>query len=343
MTTPTADVVVSNMPETMAEPQAPSTQELFAPVSDLLLSVEQRLLEIEPGQHESITAATTHLVKSGGKRVRPAMTLLFGKMLGVSEDRLINLAAAIEMLHTATLVHDDLLDGALLRRGIPTLNADWTPAATILTGDYLFARAAGLAADTDSVGVMKLFAKALRILINGEIRQMFISKAAIGRDDYFKRIYAKTASMFELATDAAAVLADVSETEAEALHQFGYDFGVAFQIIDDILDYVGNSEKVGKPVGGDLKQGLFTLPVLYYLDENPDDENVAALRTTHKGDRKLVAQIVADVNASGAVQDAHNEARDFIAKAIEGLQIFPDSIYRQALIDVANYSVNRDL
>ncbi len=343
MTTPTADLVAPNMPETVAPPKQKSTQELFAPVADLLTQVEARLLSIEPGQHEAITAATTHLVKSGGKRVRPAMALLVGKMLKVPEEKLINLAAAIEMLHTATLVHDDLLDGSLLRRGIPTLNADWTPAATILTGDYLFARAAGLAADTGSVGVMQQFATALRIIINGEIRQQFISKTAISREDYFTRIYAKTASMFELATDSGAVLANVTPDEQAALHQFGYEFGIAFQIIDDILDYVGKSDKVGKPVGGDLLQGLFTLPVLYYIDKNPEDANVAALRTNRKGDKKIVAQIVADVNASGAVQDAHNEAKAFTTKAIAALQIFPDSKYRQALIDIANYSVDREL
>ena len=177
-------------------------------------------------------------------------------------------------LHTATLVHDDLIDGSLLRRGITTLNAQWSPAATVLTGDFIFARAAKLAAETDSVPVMRLFAETLTTIVNGEITQMFTSKGLASKEDYLQRIHAKTASMFELATAAAALLSPVDKDVVEEVRLFGYDIGMAFQIIDDVLDFTGEQATVGKPVGSDLRQGLITLPALYYFDLNPADPDV---------------------------------------------------------------------
>src|SRR3990170_2590696 len=158
------------------------------------------------GHHSALGAALDHLLSSGGKRVRPAVALLTGGMLGADRDRLVTLGAAIELLHTATLVHDDLIDGALLRRGIATLNSQWTPAATVLTGDFIFARAAKLAAETNSVPVMRMFAITLATIVNGELTQLFASRGIANQENYFQRIYAKTASMFELATAASTML-----------------------------------------------------------------------------------------------------------------------------------------
>ena len=174
------------------------------------------------GHHAELKTALDHLLSSGGKRIRPAVALLTGGMLGADPDRLITLAAAIELLHTATLVHDDLIDGSLLRRGNPTLNAHWTPAATVLTGDFIFARAAKLAAETDSVEVMRLFSETLSTIVNGEITQMFGGRNSVRREDYFKRIYAKTASMFELATAAAAVLSPLYDEVINAVQKYGH-------------------------------------------------------------------------------------------------------------------------
>src|SRR3990170_981779 len=143
------------------------------------------------GHHPDLGGALDHLLSSGGKRVRPAVALLTGGMLGADPGRLIILAAAIELLHTATLVHDDLIDGALLRRGLPTLNAHWSPAATVLTGDFLFARAARLAADTDYLPLMKLFAETLAVVVSGELTQLFSARGMIDRENYYRRIYAK--------------------------------------------------------------------------------------------------------------------------------------------------------
>lgn len=311
-------------------------------VGDDLKAVEAKLREAGlENQHPAISGALAHLLASGGKRLRPAVSLLTARMLGGEPERAVALAASIEMLHTATLVHDDLIDGSLLRRGMPTLNAQWSPAATVLTGDFLFARAAELASQTDSVRVMSVFARTLMIIVNGEINQMFIGRGQASREDYYQRIYAKTASLFAVAAEAAAMLSHADEPVIEALRRFGREVGMAFQIMDDILDFVADESKLGKPVGSDLRVGLFTLPTLCYMDKHPHDRDVAALLNGRSGDGETVERVVQNVRASGAVQEAHAEARAYITRAQSELAAMPDNLYRRALADLAEYFVSR--
>src|SRR4030066_2137031 len=241
------------------------------PIEDQIKLVEERMNSQADGHHPAVGAALHHLLSSGGKRIRVIVTLLTGKMLGADSDKLITLAASIESLHTATLVHDDFIDGAMIRRGIPTLNAQWSPAATVLTGDFIFAKAAKLAAQTGSVNVMEIFAQTLATIVNGEITQMFSSKWVVNREDYYRRIYAKTASLFEASTTTAAILSNADEQVKNIENQYGYEIGMAFQIIDDVLDFTSEQTTMGKPVASDLRQGLITLPVLFYLENNQDD------------------------------------------------------------------------
>jgi geranylgeranyl pyrophosphate synthase len=304
--------------------------------------VEERMYAQANEHHPELQAALKHLVVSGGKRVRPALTLLVGEMLEGEKERLITLAAAIEMLHTATLVHDDLIDGSLLRRGIPTLNAQWSPGATVLTGDFIFAKAARLAAETDSVRVMRLFAETLAVIVNGEITQMFSSQGLASRKDYYQRIYAKTASMFELAATAAAELSPVSESVLSAMQRFGYEIGMAFQIVDDILDFTGEQERVGKPVANDLRHGLITLPALYYYEAHPDDERMEAVINTGINDKEI-EELISDIRQSSAVKQALVEARNFAERGVAELEILPNNQARSAVIEVAYYIVDREL
>jgi geranylgeranyl pyrophosphate synthase len=293
------------------------------------------------GHHPDLGAALEHLLASGGKRVRPAVALLTGNMLGGDPDRLVTLAAAIELLHTATLVHDDLIDGSLLRRGIPTLNAEWSPAATILTGDFIFARAAKLAAETNSVEVMRLFAETLTTIVNGEITQMFSVNHDNLRQGYYQRIYAKTASMFVLATTAAAVLSDASEQTEEAVRNYGYQIGMAFQVVDDVLDFTGEQATVGKPVGSDLRQGLITLPAIYYLESHPDDVDLLAVLKGNHYDEKLQTRLIGAIRESDVIQDSMTEAQRFVQKGLESLADLPACSERKALEDLAEYIVGR--
>lgn len=295
------------------------------------------------GHHVDLMAALDHLLSSGGKRVRPVVALLTGSMLGADPDRLITLAAAIELLHTATLVHDDLIDGSLLRRGFPTLNAKWSPAATVLTGDFIFARAAKLAAETNSVEVMRMFAQTLATIVNGEITQLFMNHQPINRQDYFKRIYAKTASMFELASSAAAVLSQVDEDAQEAMRNYGYEIGMAFQIVDDVLDFTGEQETVGKPVANDLRQGLITLPTINYLEAHPEIPDGHFLGIGNYFNEDRVMRLAQAIRESPAIDEALDEARTFVERGLNALSNFPPSQERTALEDLAKFIVHRHL
>ena len=322
----------------------PSTiAEMFAPVRDGLRAVEECMRESAPDQHEALTAATEHLLASGGKRIRPAISLLTGRIYHADFDRLVSVAAAIEMLHTATLVHDDLVDGALLRRGIPTLNAQWSPGATVLTGDYLFARAADFAAQANSVRVMRIFARTLMVLVNGEINQMFKSRGLADRPEYYKRIYAKTASVFEAACEAAAVVGGATEDEIDALTTYGREVGSAFQIVDDILDFTSEEQHIGKPVGGDLRQGLVTLPTLHYLEMYPNDPDLGALLNGKMGDADLSTRVVDSIRNSAAIRATLDEARELVGRGNAVLSRVPPGQFTDHLRAIADYVVSRDL
>jgi geranylgeranyl pyrophosphate synthase len=318
-----------------------ATITFFSPVQELIHQTEERMRAQSRGHHSELGAALEHLLASGGKRVRPAVSLLTGGMLGADQDRLITLAAAIELLHTATLVHDDLIDGALLRRGIETVNAQWSPAATVLTGDFIFARAAGLAADTGSVTVMKMFSETLSTIVNGEITQLFGSRGLANRQDYYRRIHAKTASLFELATGAAALLSPVEEEMIDHARRYGREIGMAFQIVDDVLDYTGEQATVGKPVGSDLRQGLITLPALCYLEGHPEDPDMKAFLNGSHYDQERVARLVEAIRQSGATEQALDEARQFVQRGVDALSDLPPGTERQALEDLAFYIVER--
>ncbi len=310
-------------------------------IQDQLQLVEERMRAQSLGNHPELGEAVRHLLSSGGKRIRPAVALLSGGMLGANPEHLTTLGAAIELLHTATLVHDDLIDGALLRRGIVTLNAQWSPAATVLTGDFVFARAAKLAAETDSVPVMRLFAETLATIVNGEITQLFTSRGPASQNDYYQRIYAKTASMFELATAAAALLSPVDEQVVEDMRGFGYDLGMAFQIVDDILDFTGEQATVGKPVASDLRQGLITLPTLYYLETNHYDAVIKSISNGHGYSEDALNQLVEAIRNSGAIDRSMDEARRYINHALEKLENQPVCAERDALEDLSVYIASR--
>jgi geranylgeranyl pyrophosphate synthase len=314
----------------------------LTPIQTLLDDVEERMRSQADQHHPDLGVALSHLLASGGKRIRPALSLLTGRLLGAEDHRLVTLAASIEMLHTATLVHDDLIDGAVLRRGIATLNSRWSPAATVLTGDFIFARAAKLAAETDSVRLMHLFSETLATIVNGEITQLFTSRGVASRDNYERRIYAKTASLFELSTWAAAILSPVEDEVVELSRRFGYSIGMAFQIVDDVLDFTGEQATVGKPVASDLRQGLVTLPALYYLEARPDDVDLRLI--LDGGDNQPdMERVVLAIRSSGAIRQALDEARRYVDDALSLVGQLPDRTERQHLINLALYIVDRQL
>jgi geranylgeranyl pyrophosphate synthase len=302
-------------------------------------AVEERVPR-EPSPLD-LNSVIDYLVSSGGKRVRPALALLVSRIFPTEQERIANLAAAIEMLHTATLVHDDLIDGALLRRGNPTLNATWTPSATVLTGDYLFARAADLAAQTNNVRVMRLFAQTLTVICNGEINQMFDKHAGLSREKYYERIYAKTAALFAVSTEAAGVLGDATEPVIKALRDFGECLGMAFQIVDDVLDFVGDADFMGKPAGSDLRAGLVTSPTLWFLEQDNGHDVIRAVLNNGRKDDASIRAAVHSIRESGAIEASLDEAQQFILRSQEALKILPPSEYQEALWELSDFVVKR--
>ena len=324
---------------------------LLEPLVQDLERVEKKLREPVHLDYPQLTAVLQSLLDSGGKRVRPALALLAGSFYPTDTEKLVSLAASVEMLHTATLVHDDLIDGAMVRRGRGTLNARWSMGATVLTGDYLFARAAALAAETNHVRVMAIFADTLMTICSGELRQIFdrhnlprVDDAAAWQEAlarYDQRIHAKTASLFRAATEAAAALGGAPHDEAAALGEYGRSLGIAFQIVDDVLDFEGNETVLGKPVGSDLREGIVTLPVLYFLRDHPRDGRIAAI-LEGSDDDGLVREVVAAISASGAIGRALDRARGFVAQSQQALSALPETESRALMWSLADYTVARD-
>lgn len=323
---------------------------LLEPLVADLERVERRMREPVHPEYPQLTAVLQSILDSGGKRLRPALALLAGSFYPTDSEKLVSLAASIEMLHTATLVHDDLIDGAMLRRGKTTINARWNTGATVLTGDYLFARAAALAAETENVRVIAIFANTLMTICSGELRQIFdrhdlprIDSEAAWQEAlarYDQRIHAKTASLFAAATEAASVLSGAPEEQVNALREYGWLLGTGFQIIDDVLDFEGDQEVLGKPVGSDLREGIVTLPVLYFLREHPDDEQVAAV-VRDGSDDALVRKVVAAIRETGALARAMDRARALIVQSQTALAVLPKGRTRDIMHALADYTVSR--
>ena len=318
---------------------------VLEPVRGELASVEARLQEVCKGAYPPLAAAIHTLLDSGGKRLRPALVILSASFHpSPNPDAVIAMAAAVEMLHTATLVHDDLIDGALVRRGSPTLNASWEQGSTVLAGDYMFAQAAAFAAETGSPRVISLFAQTLMTICDGELRQIFGHLDwEQPKEEYYRRIFSKTASLFATAAESGAVLSGAPETEVQALRDYGRYLGMAFQIVDDILDFVGDEAVMGKPAGSDLRQGTLTLPVFYFLQLYPD--RAKTMRTLVEGwdGSDGVARAVEMIRHSSAIEAAREEARDFIARAKGALRSLPAVPPRQTLYELADFVVERHL
>ncbi len=315
--------------------------EVFASLQEDIATIENMMRKQVDGYHPDLVAALNVLLSSGGKRVRPSITLLVGKMLGADKQKILTMATAIELLHTATLVHDDLIDESLLRRGIPTLNSKWSPGATVLTGDFLFASAAHIAANIESIEIVKRFSQTLITICNGEISQLLNKKCSIDREDYLTRIYAKTASLFETSACAAAVIGTSNQKCIEQIQTYGKEVGLAFQMMDDILDFTGAQATFGKPIGNDLLHGLITLPTICFVENYPNDPLSIKLTSEECFDSVEVNQLIEKIRASSAISQAITETKAHVDLAIVALSKLPLHPARESLINIAEFIVDR--
>ena len=303
--------------------------------------VEERMVAQLEGNASFLVRAMKGFISNGVERILPVITLEMGEMLGADTNSLVDLAASVEMLHAATQVHDALTDGSLLRFGETLINTEWPPAATVLAGDFVFTIAAKFAADTQSTEVMEMFAKTLATIANGEIAHMFRNGSRLDRKAYYSWIEAKTASMFELATGAAAILSAVDESMLRASRQYGRSIGTAFQIIDDVLDFTAEQAVVGKPICHDLRQGIFTLPVFYYLETHPEDPDLQAIVKQNGFDEESFSRLISSIRKSDAIEHSMQEASQLVQQSLDALEELPNTPQRDTLADLALNSLVR--
>ncbi len=314
---------------------------IYQPIQEDLVKVKDKLRSVCEVDFPWLSEMLNYVVIGGGKGIRPALTLLVGKFFNYNLDYLLPMATAVELLHTATLVHDDAIDKSLVRRGRPTINKVWDEDKAVLLGDYLFAKAGEFAADTQNLRVIKLFAQTIMAISSGELNQSFSAfNLEQTHHHYFQRISSKTASLFSLATESGAILSQAPEKSVEIMKGYGYNLGIAFQIVDDILDFIGTEKEMGKPIGSDLAQGTLTLPAMLLMERYPDDNPVKRLFHNEEKQKniELAIELVRD---SSIVQECYRVASDYCSKACHNLNLLPDNAGRQALINLANFVVSR--
>jgi len=312
--------------------------EIYAPVKEDLLKIEERLKAASSAvTHPHLAELIEYSLRNNGKMLRPILTLLSGKFYNYDTDYLLPMGTAVEIMHTATLVHDDAIDSSLVRRGKPTVNKIWGEEQAVLLGDYLFAEAGALTASTGNLRVIKLFAETLKTISSGEISQAFYAfKLEQGRQQYFERVTKKTAALFAMATESGAVLSQAPEESIQVLIEYGYNLGIAFQIVDDILDFIGTEKELGKPTGSDLAQGTLTLPSILILENYPEDNPVK--RLFQDRDRQNEIGLAIDmVRNSTIIQECYRVASDYCERARKDLKLLPDNVCRQSLIDLTEF------
>jgi geranylgeranyl pyrophosphate synthase len=317
------------------------TSALYGPVADDLPRVEEKiasLTDVEfPWLQQMLQAALT----GGGKRLRPAIALLAGRYGDYQLDRLVPLAASVELLHTATLIHDDVIDEATERRGEPTAGVLFGNAASVMLGDYMFAHAAEFIAETGNIEVVRKFAHTLMVMANGEMTQDIT--AFEYSDDvqrYLDRISGKTASLFGTASEGGAEVCGAPPEHMEAMRLFGLRLGMAFQVVDDILDFTGDPDEMGKPVGSDLHAGTLTLPTILYLQRAPEDNPV---RRAFDGQRRRanIERTIRQIVDSDILDESMATARRFGDGARDALQGLPAGDTRDALDGLTDYVLER--
>jgi geranylgeranyl pyrophosphate synthase len=314
---------------------------IYEPIQEDLVRVEDRLRSVCEVDFPQLSKLLEHSLKSGGKRIRPALVLLSGKFYHYDPSYLLPMASAVEIFHTATLVHDDVIDNSPVRRGRPTINKVWGEDKAILLGDYLLAKSQELVADTQNLRVIKLLAQTFMTLSSGELNQAFDAfNLAQTRQHYLQRISAKTASLISLATESGAILSQAPEKSVEALRGYGHNLGIAFQIVDDILDFIGTEEEMGKPIGSDLAQGTLTLPAMLLLERYREDNPVQRL-FQNEARQKNIELAIELVRNSSIPEECYAIASDYCATACHNLNLLPDNASRRSLIGLAEYVVKR--
>jgi all-trans-nonaprenyl-diphosphate synthase len=319
-----------------------SVTSLFAPVEADLDQLVENLKQLVGARNPILYAAAEHLFQAGGKRMRPAIVFLLSRAIAGDDDisaRHRRLAEITEMIHTASLFHDDVVDEADMRRGVETVNYRFGNRIAIQAGDFMFAQASWYLANLDSLPVVKLLSEVIKDFAEGEIQQGLSSfDTDVSLESYLEKSYYKTASLIANSAKAAGVLSDVSADVQEDLYQFGRGIGLAFQVVDDILDFTGTTDALGKPAGSDLKSGNLTAPVLFAMEEKPYLQVLIERELTEPGD---LEEAIALINNSQGIERSRALAESFSAQALQRLEKLPSSPSKQALVELTDYIIKR--
>ena len=325
--------------------QSLTAKEIFDLVRDDLERVEREISLESVGSVETVTTITQYLQSGGGKRLRPILVLLCGKLVGHTTDASIRMGAVVEMIHTATLVHDDVIDVAKSRRGRPSPNVIWGNHTSVLAGDWLYMQAFQVALRERNFHVLDLLIGLTQMMVEGELLQLErIGRAAVSEADYMELVHRKTASLFSACARLGAICGGADEATENRLGDFAWNLGMAFQLVDDVLDFTSSEKMLGKPVGNDLREGKVTLPLIYALDEATPEE------------RKLIDNVLADGNYESVpflkilqmirkyrgIERAMERAQSLTDKARAQLLEFPNSKYQRALLAVTDLVTERD-
>ncbi len=324
--------------------RTPTLKPLQDLVADDMARVNQAILENMQSRVPLIPELAGHIIAAGGKRIRPMMTLASARMCGYAGQRQINLAAAVEFIHTASLLHDDVVDDSGMRRGNTTANVLWGNEASVLVGDFLFSRAFQLMVADGSLEVLSCLANASAVISEGEVLQLETSKnITTSEDAYLEVISAKTAALFSAACRVGGLVAGRPETDLAALDDFGRDLGIAFQLVDDALDYGSHQAAMGKNVGDDFREGKITLPVLLAVRRGNDEERAFWRHCIELGrqDDGDLAHAITLIERHDAIQDTINRAHHYGQKAKDSLGIFPAGDARAALSEAVDFCIHR--
>lgn len=325
--------------------QALTAHEVFRLVSDDLKRVEQEISLESMASVDAITAVGQYLQGNGGKRLRPVLVLLTCKLVGEVNDSAIRMAAVVEMLHTATLVHDDVIDTSMTRRGKPSANAVWGNQTAVLAGDWLYMQAFQMALRERNFRMLDLLISLTQMMVEGELIQLErIGHMDIAESDYLDLVDRKTASLFAACARLGAICGDGGHGAEQRLGEYAWNLGMAFQVIDDILDFTADERTLGKPVGNDLREGKVTLPLLYALEDasRADRQTIEQVLEDHGYLRVPFAEVRALVDRYYGIVRARDRAQIFTDRARLILQEFPESAYQRALMGIIEIVADRD-
>jgi octaprenyl-diphosphate synthase len=318
-------------------------KEIHAVIADDFSAVNNTIHKQLVSNVPMVEKIADHIISSGGKRLRPMIVLLAAGLTQSQHKKQHQLATAIEFLHTATLLHDDVVDTSELRRGKPTANAQWGNAASVLVGDFLYARSFELLVEIGHLEVMNALAATTRKIAEGEVLQLTnVRNPNTSEAQYLEVIMGKTAILFQACGECAAIIANSPAQERAALSEFGLNLGLAFQLIDDVLDYSGEAEKLGKNVGDDLAEGKPTLPIIHAMEHCDEEERTLMRQCIRKGSLEQFDDIMKIMTACGSLDYTIAQAEACAEKAKRALDVFPDSQFKQAMCALADLSVKRD-